>query len=539
MGADDGTPAVTAASSLSVPGRLRGVTACHEVKLWNAVSREDVLDPDEAEEALADLCFLCEAYGLPSAASIEPMPPHTHTKVARCLPAGTSYGWLGGGGGASWPELCSGSSIDGLDSKMSFPVAFVRCSDVTGALQAAERLQGTVMGGQRVDVSLYDCNALDKGLLRSEHVIALPRAAHPAGTQGVCAYGLRVWLRVGSEGEWLGGEGYCESTWLAAKSCTEQSLRCAVSGACDKNTTHVTRLLQLIGECGVLVPLGGQADGVDGVEIVLGPFDLADCVLLQGVLASIHMGSMNDLPIDAARFDVCAISEAPKKVWSSGRSVLVKTLSRSWCRGIDEKGEEGMVLQDGCVLAVSGYLSEDDVLDAVTFPEEVTALKRDLMEVLGLYTPSSSKGGALNGGEDTRGWLYCRSCFFVTEDLASAIEGNGEDVLAWASEPFVRLEFTSAEVARNVMFAFDGSVLGGEVVVAMLTENEKVSLEQGNTSGVPQTTEAVGSAVTGNGSATEAPKLPKHTAPAHSFIPVRYGFMCNGWVLVQVATCSL
>jgi hypothetical protein len=473
---------------------VEGMVGMHAVELWNVVRAEDVLDPEEAEEVLADICFLCEAYGTPVTSTIRDAVSFVSGGVNRYVPSGYSYVRASAG-----MDLSRGAP-ETAPQPLDLPVAFIRCSDVRGAIRAAEKIQGVVLGGQEISVAMYDIWALEQARYRQAHLIQVPSVDVSASES---RYGLRVWMSTRDSNSCINRD----SIEAVVRLFVQERLA-AIGGASPSNNP-IASLLELLATCEILVP----DEGIPGIEgdscdALIGPLSFESCLGLQEALGSPSDNTANtpDTPFSAVRFDVCAMMRIQHtSVWQRdvGRND-VQTIVRGTCCG--DCGDVDKVLPSECVLAVSGFISEDDVLDAIAFPEEIAALKSELMQLLGLPHVEGS----------VEGWSYCKGCSLVTEERVRVSEERLA-ALEWMSTPYVRLEFLSPEEARSVMFAFDGSVMGGEVVMAKLTENQADSRRRGMLknatlmpTGAPQSAEAAA-----------PPKLPRHAAPLDSTIPVR------------------
>jgi hypothetical protein len=121
---------------------------------------------------------------------------------------------------------------------------------------------------------------------------------------------------------------------------------------------------------------------------------------------------------------------------------------------------------EGVVLAVSGFLTAEDINETIDFPEEGLLRKKDLLSLLDLNRTDNSVSSTLN--KEKQSFDPLSLSFIPTADsgcdLYSPLAGSS----SIDSMVSVQLEFTHISQALDVMLALDGNVIGGETIMAHL-----------------------------------------------------------------------
>ena len=165
--------------------------------LENVVCKSDVQGTEELDEVLADIRYLCQAYGATAFSwKHTTMAVHIHHAPLQCLPpvlssppaaavavasASSSVASLaanvpeGVWGSASRTHKEPGSST--LTVSPELPLTFMWHSDVQTAFAAAQRCQGTVIEGRALSFSFYDYGAYERSRYSLSHCVPFPQNA--------------------------------------------------------------------------------------------------------------------------------------------------------------------------------------------------------------------------------------------------------------------------------------------------------------------------------------------------------------------------
>lgn len=440
------------------------------VTLYNAVQLDDIEDEDEAQETLRDISYLCQPYGVPSNISlkifhnssdfykIEEFPAHHYVEYSNHI----------------IPEL-NHPQDEESEQELDFPVAMIKFSDFQRTISQAEVIHGKIIGGAEIQISFYDFWCFEQADYRPENIISL--------------HDLR--------------DTYCGIRFIYSKGLI------SIGDIIDEATSSLremilhqptSRLGDVITHLRPFIPIVQTSHQS---EIILAGLHFLDAMEIFQLISQLYGGVSNNPFLEKlSSIDLVISLFAPR---SNQQNCDFLTI----CHGYPSY-HNGSFLHfcQETILVVGGFIAMEDLEDLKTFPEEIIAIKKDLLSLFEIDTEISSN-------------FYCKSCHFVTTPYGGSpicyqFQSNNPVVA-------VNLEFSKRSEAEDVMLALHGTLLGGETIIGELVlcpPSELQSLKPSEENVLDPPIPSISDEVNINSiDKSSVPKLPKHEIPSHP-IPV-------------------
>jgi hypothetical protein len=502
------------------------------VTLYNAVQFDDIQDEDEAQETLSDITSLCQPYGVPENVSLQIFHDTSDFYLKHSSPSSDFVYWKKTETSLEsatpspslsisplQPSLSSSATLFS-DLEINFPVALVKFSNFQTTLHQAELTDKKIIGGNEIHLSFYDFWSHQQAIYLPQQVISLQELhTNPSGLRFSFSHNSIPFEKLSSE----------------LITTLQQFLTATAAVTSPAEAQEISTIAESLHQLSVLIP---SNPSVHFIEVVISGLPFAHSVLLLRLIRESLGQSFEFTWLQLAlSIDLVLQQSAPSSSSSSPFHFLTV------CHGSLSRQEDHRLVQfsEESVLMVGGFISSEDLQDTIgTFPEEMIALKRDLLSLLHpLPLPQLQPQS-----------FYCHSCLFVS----SPEEGSNVCFQYDPSSPTVtlRMEFSELRVAEDVMFALNGTQLGGDTLICELElelqqqssslvaapetkpieENPVsifVSVSAADITSPPLDSSASASlkiaSLLDNDTPLPVPKLPRHPTPSQP-IPVRLSPLC-------------
>jgi hypothetical protein len=475
------------------------------VTLYNAVKYDEVQDDEEAQEILRDITCLCQPYGAPDNLSLQ-IHNHTSEFYSRHSPPSSCYVQSMDDFAMQLTSADFSDETNQSELEIDFPVALLKCTDLETTVRQADLVHGRVISGSEVQISLYDYWSHEQAIYRPENVISLQDLNREASC------GLRFTYTADSFPFTRGGIADITITLRQLLEEHYPILR-------ETDSTKATELIELANNLSQLqffLPSTGESAPPRNEVILFGLSFRSTNLLFKFVSQQVAVNTPRPSNSSEAGHSLWFQNVVSIDVITSLHSSQTNTSFRflTVCHGSAVSLEEGSLTTfcEESVLVVGGFVTTEDLQDTIgAFPEEMIALKRDLFSLL---QPS--------GDQTLLTRFYCRSCVFITSPH------DGENICYHydSDSPIVtlRMEFSDLHSAEEVMYALNGTLLGGETLICELFLDQRLEeVAPLPDSSTRATTEPSAHALIDSNLSTldktAIPKLPKHTTPSQP-IPV-------------------